>query len=469
MKIVKKLLFSCAVFAAVTMWSERSDADTIGPLFMGYCLFDTCCYPANPRSEQLGDNFYNPSMCHQEKINEWWSAFSMDVVAWDEGWGYYDHCNADKPLARFFHALYALQYSASSPSAPLMWGYQYAVANIEDPIPDCATFATATARTPWYDDWLELHYPFFYQSSASVVFRAGTVVHEARHMDEPCSHNAGSDCVTGASCDQAWDDGCAALEPAPGANQFEIVWLWDFFNDAINTNDAMRHHAVELANAELYSMFAEDPCFRIGPDGKAYQLPIPACENTGVLPDYGGPSLVRAEEFQLQECLTDFSVVRSAACNYPSYAGQKWRLDPVLDDFDEPEADGRVRIVADSSGSCLRLSLAPDEDGTTFPNGVTCDSVPWLTTIVMGSCSGREAEFYVTPWIVEDTSPGLKDPDAYRRWRIRPYLICRTVNGNDRMQYGDACLDANAAGDHVLRVFWCHDSPRQQFRATDWY
>lgn len=478
MKRLWKSLSGWVVLTLVMAGSQPSHADSIGselcvppPYAFCFCPY-TCCYPIDAQSEALGDNFYNPRMCHQEYVNYWWSIYEMEVDDWDDGWGYYDHCNPHKPLGRLFHAMYALTYSAPAgapASSPLVWGYQYAFTEGEEPIPDCATSSVATAKNVVGDKWIQLHYPFFYAGYTTVPFRAGTLVHEARHLDGGCHHNGGSDCIAGASCDQAWDNGCEPAYPLAGATQFEIVWLWDFFKQAINTTTAMRHHAVDAANDELYAQFVEDPCFRIGPDGKAYQLPIPACEHSGNQTDYGAPSLVRPEEFQLNECVIEsYPAVKSAPCSYPYYSWWKWQLEPVRDQYQVPLSDGRVRIVH-SSGLCLRLSQTPVYQNP-FPSGMSCEGVPWLTTLVMGSCSGREAEFFVTPWAAEDTSPGLAEPDAWRRWRIRPYLRCKTVDGDDNVMYnGDSCLDANATGDHVLRVFWCHDSPRQQFRASDWY
>lgn len=229
----------------------------------------------------------------------------------------------------------------------------------------------------------------------------------------------------------------------------------------------MKHRALQRANNEIAIRFVNDPCFRIGPNGSAYQIPLPDCNDTGRNTDFGDPSPIRPEEYGLSKCLDVVGgEIRSQACT-TGYAGQKWRLEAVLDAAQNPVPDGRVRIVDEQTGQCLRLGADPDWQA--LPNWLLCARVPWTTKLTMGACSGAISEFFVVPWTPMNTVPGTSSPDAWDRWRIRPALQCTDLYGHLVSWDGDSCVDANATGDGVLRVFWCHDSPRQQFRAEQWY
>lgn len=70
-----------------------------------------CTYKV-PDKEATGDNLYGPRSCYQPFIDWAWDAFNFNFDYWQNGWGYDDPCNTDKPLARTFNGLWALTYSA---------------------------------------------------------------------------------------------------------------------------------------------------------------------------------------------------------------------------------------------------------------------------------------------------------------------------------------------------------------------
>jgi hypothetical protein len=70
-----------------------------------------CTYTV-PDKDVSGDNLYGPRSCYQPFIDWAWPSYKFDYDWWQDGWGYDDCCNTDKPLARTFNGLWALTYSA---------------------------------------------------------------------------------------------------------------------------------------------------------------------------------------------------------------------------------------------------------------------------------------------------------------------------------------------------------------------
>lgn len=70
------------------------------------------CQYSVPDKDVSGDNLYGPRSCDQPFIDWAWSSYHFDYDWWQDGWGYNDCCNTDKPLARAFNGLWALNYSA---------------------------------------------------------------------------------------------------------------------------------------------------------------------------------------------------------------------------------------------------------------------------------------------------------------------------------------------------------------------
>ena len=66
----------------------------------------------NPTLSQ--DNKFRLGSCKQSSINKYWKDFGMEKKYWDDGMGYYDTCNAYKPLNRMFNAIRVLHISKNS-------------------------------------------------------------------------------------------------------------------------------------------------------------------------------------------------------------------------------------------------------------------------------------------------------------------------------------------------------------------
>ena len=78
----------------------------------------TCTYTV-PDKNTSGDNFYGGSICSQALIDYFWNTygFSGNKDYWDDGFGWEDPCNTDKPLARTFNGCYLLTGTGIVPEA----------------------------------------------------------------------------------------------------------------------------------------------------------------------------------------------------------------------------------------------------------------------------------------------------------------------------------------------------------------
>lgn len=208
-----------------------------------------------------GDRLYGPRSCWQAFIDWAWDAYDFDKGDWDDGFGWHDACNIQRPLARTFNAIWCLEYSSPDPSNEsfdmpiLWWGGRYARDQIDELDARCGDgTAFASTRTGgWFvDEWTRLFLDFFY--TEGVPERAGTLVHEARHADAGKSHD-------GNGQDPDWAHS--------GANVFQIAWLAWFINQCQNTSPAMKTRARQDANSRLATRFVTDPGFRIDANGFA--------------------------------------------------------------------------------------------------------------------------------------------------------------------------------------------------------
>lgn len=238
----------------------------------------TCTIPATP--DQF-DNHYTPLWgCQQAFINDMWSRYDFDKGDWDSGFGYHDACNNAKPLKRTFNALQVLAYSVtpnphcnSNVSNIGEWAYCWAGNQIDELDGRCGSGNASSgsrARTqfgPIIDNWTRLYWPFFY--GESVVQRAGTIFHEARHAHGWCNH--GGSCPRGSSCDKSWNDGCFGVGSGSGAgaNTYQVLWLNWFATTARSgwINSTIRANAVAEANSILSRAYQNDPCFRMNSSG----------------------------------------------------------------------------------------------------------------------------------------------------------------------------------------------------------
>jgi len=227
-------------------------------------LAATCFYQPGDNVDS-GDVFYRPGMCHQPFIDAVWAHFDFDKGDWDEGFGWDDACNIDQPLARTFNALWLLAYSAEDYAKStsdfsgnaLRWAYPYSASNIDELDGRCGSGdknkgARATTYTGLQDNRTVLKWPFFY--GEVVVQRAGTILHEARHAGGK-SHNGGSGCPRGKSCDTNWN--------YEGANMYQALYLWWFRVDGTRTTTGMKNWAKSEAQNIIDRAFNTNPGYVI--------------------------------------------------------------------------------------------------------------------------------------------------------------------------------------------------------------
>ena len=208
----------------------------------------TCSIPSGLNLEESGDARYSKiMMCDQYYIDKFWDDFNMVKYEWNDGFGYYDVCNAKLPLGRVMNAIFALHITKTvrHPKSILNWAYDYAESNISILSARCGD-GRLNARnilskvtfffTGLYDD-------------SSVVRRAGILLHESRHTLK--IHNGGDRCISGKSCDSSWG--------YYGANQYHVLWLWWFGRKSRATTEALRNDALREARWRHDERFVLNP------------------------------------------------------------------------------------------------------------------------------------------------------------------------------------------------------------------
>lgn len=229
---------------------------------------DSCTYDVG---EERLDPFYSSKwVCESPVVNGMVADFHMDEGDWDNGFGWADACNDNLPLKRAFNALQVLRYAVSATpncSDTLenvgFWSYCYAKNAIDELDADCEWGSRATTHRG-LDFRTALHMPFF--ADESVVQRAGTIFHEARHSGGWCSHTSG--CASGAdACDPNWSSGCVGTGSGSGkgANAYTVLFMHWFATTARPewTSPTIRDSAVIEGNDYLSNRFDSDPCFRM--------------------------------------------------------------------------------------------------------------------------------------------------------------------------------------------------------------
>ena len=171
----------------------------------------------------------------------------MIKYQWDDGFGYYDVCNNDLPLARMMNAifvLYGTKYSKDKNSI-LNWAYDYAERDITTLSAACGD-GSLNARNVLTT--VTFFMPGLY-GNKSVIRRAGIILHEARHSRR--IHNGWGNCPDGGSCDTTWE--------YKGANQYHILWLWWFGLKSTNTTQALKNDALRDARWRHDNRFNTNP------------------------------------------------------------------------------------------------------------------------------------------------------------------------------------------------------------------
>lgn len=223
------------------------------------------CTATVPDKDVSGDNLYGPRICSQPFVDWAWTAHGFRKNYWDDGFGYEDPCNTDRPLARTFNAIWLLNYSADDywneewSNNILHWGRRYVRNQIDDLRSLCGD-GSAIARThsgAFVDDRIELYLGFWF--SKDVPGRAETLIHESRHMGGKSHHAkfpAGSVFGAGKSgADSSWG--------YEGAWMYGALYLWWFYADGRRTTWALRQAARQRANLVIDNAFATHPGFTI--------------------------------------------------------------------------------------------------------------------------------------------------------------------------------------------------------------
>jgi hypothetical protein len=224
------------------------------------------CTASVPDKDISGDNLYGPRSCWQPFVDWAWHTHDMHKGDWDDGWGFNDCCNTDKPLARTFNGIWLLNYSAEDywnddySNDMLHWARHYVRDNVAELHARCGNgSAIATAFWgPFTNDRIELYLGFFY--SQDVVARAATLVHECRHVGPGISHNAKFPAGSvfgagGGGADSSWD--------YHGAWMYGALYLWWFFAAAARTTPALQQSARQSGNLIIDNAFAKHPGFTI--------------------------------------------------------------------------------------------------------------------------------------------------------------------------------------------------------------
>jgi|ERR1043166_2941755 hypothetical protein len=224
----------------------------------------TCTYSV-PDKNASGDNLYGPRICWQPFVDYAWPAWGFNYDYWQDGWGYNDCCNTDKPLARTFNAIWLLDYSAPDPSdenwsSPILnWGCRFARNAHDDIRARCSkdSYGAYSWWGPFTDDRCELYLIFFY--NLDVVGRAATLLHEARHLDGQ-GHDANFPSWSALGPGKSGADSSWGYE---GAWMYDALYLWWFYAAGARTTNVLRQQARQRAQFIIDNAFAKHPGYVI--------------------------------------------------------------------------------------------------------------------------------------------------------------------------------------------------------------
>jgi len=214
-----------------------------------------CCTYFVPNLVESGDEFYsrrNWDWCRQGFLNDTADLFGMKEKYWDDGFGWDDACNEEKPFARLLIATLAMMTAHPDPATRTKdWEggilrASYGWTSIRTDLrADCYEGnSIATSRS---GKRVDLHllsdhpvddFAMAFFHGFSVPERAAILVHEARHKKGP-GHDS-------QDRDQSWEQ--------DGAFRYEAEWLREYAsigNPATTTRD-LRCLAQDAANAIMY-------------------------------------------------------------------------------------------------------------------------------------------------------------------------------------------------------------------------
>lgn len=265
MRNILSKLFVAVVAASIVSGPREADAACVFPPYDGEARLFPCA-----------DSWFD----------YFWRHYDMHEVNWNQGWGFSNACDMSLPLGRTFNGIYALHYSDGPQGdrtddfsrSILHWGSNYALREIDELDGECTSGGKRARTVTGLDDYTDLYKPFFYEEPP--VWRAGTLLHEARHADY-CSHNGNDDSdgprcpARSDSCDESRRDGCTGIGSprGSGAVTFQVDWLWAFTIEADPTTTgtpAAKIQARDEANRLLNTMYDKLPCFNITNTGAGF-------------------------------------------------------------------------------------------------------------------------------------------------------------------------------------------------------
>jgi len=198
-------------------------------------------------------------------INQHWNKFGMEKKYWDDGWGFHNACSTNTPLNRTFRALELLRVSKNSnydSSIALNYAYGRSKNWIHNLRVRCAKNAKDSAgasHTGGAWEWIGgdngSGTVYIYQNgfSASIMWLAGTILHEARHKKK--GHNGDKGCPRKASCDSSYSYG--------GSNAYELIYSWWYGVASKKSNIFTRQMGLDQARSLQNRAFKKRPNFNI--------------------------------------------------------------------------------------------------------------------------------------------------------------------------------------------------------------
>ncbi len=220
---------------------------------------ETCYYdPWNLSAELRAiDQYFVSRICVQSTIDKYWYTFGFSKSYWDDGMGYEDCCNWQKPLGRIFGTLYLLENSFSPKATSLndwsgsavKWAYPYS-GTVYDDLDDLRckcrneNWLAMTRYGFWVNDRIEYYWRMIYKIHA--ISRAAVILHEAHHYGIKEGHSCNE------RQDQNWEDN----RPYASETYFLISYYW-YANT--NTSSTWREYSADRADARIASKFCNTP------------------------------------------------------------------------------------------------------------------------------------------------------------------------------------------------------------------
>lgn len=180
------------------------------------------------------------------------TTYGMSPSDWDNGYGYWD-CNVTKPFGRVMNSVTALASASPAPlygsgwiyqaaTRPMLdWAYVWTAHKLDDTRGRCSATGGDDAIAHEQGGTVDLYVrtlpacqlAFFHGYDAAE--RAGTLIHEARHIDGPGHVANGKDVSFGGG----------------GAFDYEITWLQQYGTSSVNSTPWLRCSAIDMGNALL--------------------------------------------------------------------------------------------------------------------------------------------------------------------------------------------------------------------------